>query len=224
LLAWWAVARIRARARREEPAALSRISRAGTLRVVRPTPGEGAWRGRILDAHDRTPIAGAVVSIVAPAFPGPDRAAARHAPPALLQVESDEDGQFALTLGKPPPSARLVIEAPWHAGWQSALPPTGELEIFVKSRRRALLDRLVRWARRNGAPGPPEPTPIEIAHLFEARAAPLEPKSARAEEVARWARAVERAAFGPGRVGELVESEVNTLEPERGPPGSRAGR
>jgi hypothetical protein len=224
LLAWWALSRLRARAKTKVPAVAGRISRAGTLRVVRPTPGEGAWRGRILDAHERTPIAGAVVSIVVPGFPAADPAAAGHALPTLSQVESDADGQFALTLGKSPASARLIIEAPWHTGWQSALPPAGEVEIFIKSRRRALLDRLVRWARRNGAPGPPEPTPIEIARRWEGLPAPFEHPPARAEEVARWARAVERAAFGPARVGELAESEVNALEPERGPPGSRAGR
>jgi hypothetical protein len=224
LVAGWLVRAVRARARQKETRVHGRISKAGTLRVIRPAPGEGMWHGLILDAHDRAPIKGAIVSIVVPRFPAKGHLATRHDAPALSQSEADADGHFALRLERPPSSARLLIRAPWHADWESALPPPGEVLIAVKARRRALLDRLVRWARRNGAPGPPEPTPLEIAHLWEGRGAPFEPSPDPAADVPQWARAVERAAFGPTRVGEVAESEVNALEPEHGPPGSRPER
>ena len=67
----------------------------------------------------------------------------------------------------------------------------GLLELSLISRRRALMQRLVRWAERRGKPWTRpsgEPTPAQIAAVAVNEAEP---------EVERWARGVERLAFGP---------------------------
>jgi hypothetical protein len=71
-------------------------------------------------------------------------------------------------------------------------------------RRRALLERLVDWARRRGRPydAKPEPTP---GHVRRAAGSEF--------SVARWADAVERAAYGGGVVDEHAQAEVDRLAP-----------
>jgi hypothetical protein len=67
----------------------------------------------------------------------------------------------------------------------------GVIELSLISRRRALMDRLVRWAERRGKPWlrpTAEPTPAEIAATASLEAEP---------DVERWARGLERLAFGP---------------------------
>lgn len=156
-------------------------------------------RGRVVDAHDGGPIEGASVRLV--------RADSRDAE-AIASAETDGDGAFDLGEAELPRGAQLVAEGPLHARYASVVPQWGTLEVSLVSRRRHLLDRLVRWARRRGAPfdAQPEPTPGHV------RGATGDP------ETARWADAVERAAFDAGEVDARAEREVEDLEPGRKPP------
>jgi hypothetical protein len=84
------------------------------------------------------------------------------------------------------------------------LPHSGELDVALLLRRRALLDRLVAWARSRGKPfdARPEPTP---GHVRRAAGKEL--------PVAQWADAVERAAYGGTPVDADAEGKVDRLAP-----------
>jgi len=111
----------------------------------------------------------------------------------VVSVFADEAGEFAFDLETAPPQeAELVVEAPLHVDLRQKLPAGGVLEIAVVSRRRKLLERLVGWARRRGAPYDvrPEPTPGQVRRAAEAGN----------PAVAEWAGAIEQAAFDAGDV------------------------
>ena len=133
------------------------------------------WRGTVADAHDGAPVAGARLSIVAPSFEGDG---------VVVRAVADERGAFALETPYRS-GARLVVESDEHSTHEQALPPPSVLGVALITRRRALLDRLVRWARQRGAPfdGAPEPTP---GHVRRAAA------RANARDVEAWAGRVER--------------------------------
>ena len=164
----------------------------------------GKYAGRVVDAHDGTPVARARVSVQVPAFPG--------APVTIVaSVFANEAGEFEFELETAPPQeAELVVEAPLHADLRQKLPAGGVLEIAVVSRRRKLLDRLVAWARRRGPPYDvrPEPTPGQVRRAAEA-GNPV---------VAEWAGAVEQAAFDVGDVDARREAEIMALDPDQKPP------
>ncbi len=168
------------------------------IEVVRAAgEGERGWKGRIVDAHDGAPIAKARVAVEVTGF-----TAATHAATAW----TDDEGRFALGTDAPSlAGASLVVDAPFHASLKRPLPPAGELSIALVSRRRALLDRLVEWARSRGKPFDvrPEPTPGHVRN------------AAGEGEVARWADAVERAAFGPTDVDAKLEEDVERLRPPK---------
>jgi hypothetical protein len=172
--------------------------RAG-VEVVRTASGQSGWRGSVLDAHDGTPVAFARLSIVAPAFQGDG---------VVTRVTADAQGEFVLEAPYRG-DARLIVEADEHSRHEQALPPPSVLRVALVTRRRALLDRLVRWARRQGAPfdAQPEPTP---GHVRRAAA------RASAAEVETWARGVEHAVYGPGVVNEDVEAHLGASEPRAG--------
>lgn len=172
--------------------------RAG-VEVVRASAGQGGYRGSVLDAHDGMPIAGARLSVVAPAFQGDG---------IIARATADERGTFVLDVPYRS-DARLVIEAEEHSKYEQALPQPGVLRVALITRRRALLERLVRWARRSGAPFDmqPEPTPGHVRRAaFRANNA----------EIESWARAVEQAAYGPAVVDEGVEATLFNDEPRGG--------
>jgi hypothetical protein len=173
--------------------------RAGVHVLASPADLTG-WRGTVADAHDGSPIAGASLSIRAPSFEG-DGALLAHA-------VTDANGAFALE-GSYRSDARLLVESVEHSTYEQALPPPSVLGVALVTRRRALLDRLVRWARQKGAPfdGAPEPTPGHVRRVA-ARGS--------AGEVEAWATRVEQAAYGPARVDAELEREVRSAEP-RGP-------
>jgi hypothetical protein len=166
------------------------------VQVMGTTAGQTGWRGHVSDAHDGTPIAGARLRIVVPAFDGDGVGG---------QATTDERGAFVLE-GAHRSDARLVVDSPVHSTYEQALPQPSVLSVALVTRRRAILDRLVRWARRQGAPfdGPPEPTPGHVR-----RAA----SRGDASEVEAWARRVEHAAFGPDEVDESLEQDVRAAEP-----------
>jgi hypothetical protein len=129
----------------------------------------------------------------------------------LASVGTDPDGSFVL-----PPISGLVgdeqmaVEAPLHARLVQPLPPAGELSIALVLRRRALLARLVGWARKRGRPFDvkPEPTP---GHIRRAAAEDF--------QTARWADAVVKAVFGGGDVDARMEREIERMVPVEARPG-----
>lgn len=166
------------------------------VQVLGPAPGVSGWRGVVSDAHEGTPIAGARLAIVAPSFQGDG---------VIAEIITDASGAFALEAAHRS-DARLVVESPLHSAYEQALPPPSLLGVALVTRRRALLDRLVRWAKRQGAPydGSPEPTPGHVRRVA-ARGS--------AVEIEAWARRVESVAYGPDPVVEPVEREVRGVEP-----------
>lgn len=179
--------------------------RAG-VQVVAAPAGQRGWRGSVMDAHEGTPVAGARLSIVVPAFEG-DGVAAR--------ATTDERGGFTLSLdqgatGAAPSGARLVVESAAYSSYEQALPPPSVLSVALVTRRRAVLDRLVRWARRQGAPfdGPPEPTPGHVRRVAT---------RASAKEIEAWALKIEHLAFSLDEVDEKTERDVRATEPKGGP-------
>jgi hypothetical protein len=168
--------------------------------VIERGPPRGGWRGRVLDAHDGAPVAGARVAITGPAFGGGGRAAT---------TTTDDEGRFELPHvdGANAEGAQIETTARWHARLARPLPIPGYVAIHLVSRRRALLERLVEWARRRGRPWADagEPTPGHVVRVAKDR---------RARDVEGWAKAVERAAYGPEPPDEGAEAEVREREPD----------
>ena len=82
------------------------------------------------------------------------------------------------------------MTAPYHATLTAPSQVRGVLQLSLVSRRRALLERLVRWAERHGKPWTRplgEPTPSNVASIAASESEP---------QVESWARAVEHLAFG----------------------------
>ena len=169
--------------------------RAG-VQIVASPPDITGWRGTVADAHDGSPIAGAELAIVVPAFQGDG---------TVARATTDERGAFVLD-GAHKSEARLVVTSKDHASFEQALPRPSVLRVALVTRRRAVLERLVRWARQRGAPfdGSPEPTP---GHVRRAAA------RASAIEVETWAGRIEQAAYGPARVDESIERDLRAAEP-----------
>jgi hypothetical protein len=169
------------------------------LDVVRAAGANDGWKGRVTDADDGSGIAAARVQLERPAFGRAD---------VLASVVADAEGRFVL-----PPTERrlgdeLAIEAPLHVALRRPLPPPGELDAQLVQRKRALVGRLVAWARLRGRPfdARPEPTP---GHVRRAAGGEF--------EVARWAEAVERAAFACEPVDAHVEADIDRLAPGHAP-------
>jgi hypothetical protein len=164
-----------------------------------PEPDPAGWSGTVLDAHDGHPIVGARVTASLPSLRDDSRG---------VSTISDARGRFALPpLPEPiPEGAQLIVRARLHSDFQRALPPQGRVEITLTSRRRALLGRLVRWARAAGPPWyrGPEPTPGEIALVAVRRGE---------ADTARWAEGVQAAAFDPAEVDQQREAAVRSAEP-----------
>jgi hypothetical protein len=180
--------------RTNNPPSARRGPEAGVA-LIRAGTAAGGWTGMVRDAHDAFAISGARVAI--------ERRGFERVEP-LAEATSDEHGQFALPPVDVRPGDELIVEGPLHALLRRPLPGAGELQVALVLRRRALLDRLVAWAHRRGKPydARPEPTP---GHVRRA-AGPHLP-------IARWADAVERAAFGGAPVDAQAEQDVERLAP-----------
>jgi hypothetical protein len=189
-----------------------RVQRARAMAVIPPRPrpvsrgeakldvvrvaGEGeGWKGRVTDADDGSPIAAARVTIERPAFGRAE---------VLGSAVADEDGAFELPLVSYRLGDELSFESPFHVGLRRPLPAPGELDAQLIQRRRALLGRMVAWARLRGRPfdARPEPTP---GHVRRAAGGSF--------DVVRWADAVERAAFAGEPVDARLEAEIDRLAP-----------
>lgn len=166
------------------------------LVLDRPS-GLRGWRGLVADAHDGYAIAGAELTVVAPSF---------EARGPLARVVTDEEGRFTIDLAEVPKDARLVVQGEFHATYEQTLPAPSVLRVAVVTRRRALLDRLVRWARSQGTPfdSSKEPTPGHVRRVAARTGS---------DDVETWATRVEHAAFGPGSVTSEVERAIVEREP-----------
>jgi hypothetical protein len=196
-LAWLVLARMPPR----RAASRSGAKRAPVLHpeagveLVRAGPAARGWTGRVHDAHDGFGIAGALVTIERPGFRGIE---------VQAQAKANDEGLFVLPPTDAHPGDLLVAEGQVYAAVRRPLPPAGELDVALVLRKRALLDRLVAWARRRGRPfdGHAEPTPGHVRRAAASETA-----------VARWAEAVERAAYGEGRVDEEAQRVIDDLAP-----------
>lgn len=202
VMAFFLVGRVSGQKNKPEPAPAKangdeREAKPG-IDVVRPAQrGQEGWLGRVVDAHDGTPVRGARVWIERGTFEG--RA-------ILASVETDANGRFTLPgIGSIAGDETIVVEARLHARLAQDLPAPGEIAIAVAQRRRAILARLVSWARHRGPPFDtrPEPTP---GHVRRAASGEL--------ATARWADAIEQAVFGPGEIDAGVEQDIERLAPE----------
>lgn len=177
------------------------IEAAPKLEVVRKAErGEEGWTGKVVDAHEGTPVYRARVWIDRGTFEGRSR---------LVAFETGADGRFKLpSIGPVAGDETIHAEARLHTRLSQALPPPGEIQIAIVQRKRALLANLVAWAKRRGAPYDirPEPTPGHVR-----RHAQHDPREAGA---VKWASAVEAAVFGPGEVDERREVAVDQLAPD----------
>jgi hypothetical protein len=201
VLAFFLVGRVSGQKNKPEPVVAEKVEpRDGKprLEVIRSAErGEEGWRGRIVDAHEGTPVVGARVWIERGTFEGRS---------VLGSVETGADGSFVLAgVGRSSGDESIAAEARLYSRLVQPLPAPGEIAIALAQRRRAVLGRLVKWARRRGAPfdARPEPTP---GHVRRAASGEF--------GTARWADAVERAVFGPGEIDARVEQEIDRLAPQ----------
>ena len=169
------------------------------LVLDRPSGLKG-WRGVVADAHDGFPIAHADLRIVVPTFSGRG---------VLAETKTDSEGTFALDV-EAPRDARLIVEGELHATYEQPLPSPSVLRVALVTRRRALLDRLVRWARSRGMPydSSKEPTPGHVRRVAARTGSP---------QVEAWATKLEHVAFGPEAVTRDTEDDVAAAEPTAKP-------
>ncbi len=205
----WVVRGWRRPARRETPQHVDPTEPPGraAIDLVERGPARSGWRGEVRDAHEGIPIAGARVLVRIPSF-GSDGIAG--------QAVTDDAGRFALdhVEGSQVEGATLEVSARWHSRLVKPLVAPGHVAIALVSRRRALLDKLVGWARGRGQPwaGRDEPTPGHVAGVAVQQSAP---------DVASWAHSIEQAAFGPTPPDEEVERQLGESEPRGGRDGTR---
>jgi hypothetical protein len=170
-----------------------------SVEVLEKFGAGGGYQGYVRDAHDGSAIYPAVVSFVEPTA---NAANGR----VLLQVRTANDGSFRIEGATFPERTQVEVTAPLHATLTAPLPVPGVLELSLVSRRRALMERLVRWAERRGKPWTRpsgEPTPAQIAAVAANEGEP---------EVERWARGLERLAFGPAAPDAAAEQASGVAE------------
>lgn len=200
LLTAWIVAKWRRAPRPSKPestAAMPPSGRPEILVVERPS-GLRGWKGVVTDAHDGAPIEHAHLKVVLPSLDG-----AR----VIADAYCDNMGAFAIEMDFVE-GARLVVDGDLHAEHEQALPPPSILRVALVTRRRALLDRLVRWAKARGGSydSTREPTPGHVRRVAS---------RAQAGEIEAWARQLEHVAFGDAPVTRGVDDDVQRLEPNR---------
>jgi hypothetical protein len=180
--------------RREEPAP---PAREGVTLVQGGDPSSG-WSGQVIDAHDGTPLAGASLRVVIPVFDGEGIA---------VSTTASDDGDFTIPPNHAlPPASQLLVRSPHHATLSRRMPPPGRLIVAMTSRRRALLDRFVAWAKRSGptVSSTLDPTPGDVLLAARRRGEP---------EVQHWVQGIEEAAFGPVDPDEALEQALGAREP-----------
>ncbi len=167
-----------------------------SVEVIEAFAAGTGYRGIVRDAHEGFGISPAVISFIGP---GPNR-------PVLLQVRTNSQGGFQAEDATLPAETRVEVTAPFHATLTAPLPVPGVIGLSLVSRRRALVERLVRWAERRGRPWTQpvgEPTPHHVANVAAAESEP---------QVERWARRVEHLAFGPTPPDAASEQAAGVIE------------
>jgi CBS domain-containing protein len=209
VLAWLAIARLSALKAPQRPGGrpgkMTGRPVVARVELLQALPEQQGWTGVVVDAHDDTPVDDARVAIERRGF---ERIA------VVTETRSGKDGRFALSPVAHEPGDEIASEGALHAPLRGALPPSGDLRVALVLRRRAVLDRMVAWARRRGKPfdARPEPTPGHVR-----RAAGGD------SPVGRWADAVERAAFGGETVDARAQAELEKLAPAAVEPADPAG-
>jgi hypothetical protein len=170
-----------------------------SVSVVGEAQTRGSWKGKVVDAYDASSVGAARIRVIFPSFADLD---------VVVECVADDSGEFEFRVPSYDKQLRLRVEAPLHVELERALPPACDLSIALVSRRRALVDRLIAWAKREGKPWDhsPEPTPGYIGKVA------MEGRHKR-EDVANWAQKLEERAFGPEPVLARDEREVRDIEP-----------
>jgi hypothetical protein len=211
MVAWLALARMPSAGTASRDRRAPRRASDGSASAVRPhvallkaDAAQAGWKGRVVDAHDGTLVAGARVSIQRRGFERVE---------TITSTVTNEAGQFELAGATSLPYDELVAEGTAYAELRGRIPPAGELQIALVLRRRALLERLIRWAHRRGKPfnAWPEPTPDQVRRAAGADLS-----------VVRWADAVERAAYAGAPIDRGAQAEVDNLAPSDAPLPTRA--
>ncbi len=168
------------------------------------------WRGVVVDAHEGSPVLGAVITVIAPRLDGSS---------ATFRANAASDGTFALEHTPLPEGARFTVEAPQYARFERAAPPPGTVRISLVTRRRQILESFVAWTRhRTGW--------LRLHHEATPRDVRLRAEALDSPSLRDWAAEVEDAAFGPAlptesaarRVGELERRVERPLGPPSNPP------
>lgn len=174
-----------------------------SVEVLETFGAGGGYRGFVRDAHEGTPVTPAAVSFIGPAHGGPVGAQGL----VLAQLRTNAEGAFEVPSGTTFPSGTVIeVTAPFHATLRAALPVPGVIELSLTSRRRALLERLVRWAERRGKPwtqAPGEPTPAKVVEVAGTEGEP---------QVGEWARRVEHLAFGAAPPDAASEQAAGVID------------
>jgi hypothetical protein len=170
------------------------------LALVSATRAGQGWTGRVVDAHDGIPVPDARIAIERPGFDGVG---------VVVETTSNLSGGFAIGPVDVRPGDQLVVAGLWHAPLRRAVPSSGDVAVALVTRKRALLDRLIAWARRRGSPydDQPDATPGHVRSV-----------AAASSPIARWADAVERAAYGGGPLDERGQSAIDDLAPSDATP------
>ncbi|HMA93626.1 MAG TPA: carboxypeptidase-like regulatory domain-containing protein, partial [Polyangiaceae bacterium] len=199
--------------RRGEPAASPEAASANSpmpyahLEIVSTARDPDAgWSGVVVDAHEGAVVSGATIELCRPGFAKEE---------VVLSIRSNAEGAFSIPaeVTDRQKTHRLTIRAPGFARLTLALPPPGQVKVYVVSMRRAVLDRLVSWTKRRGHPfdSKAEPTPDWVAEVAHSKGQ---------HEVETWAKAVSNAAFGASPPS---DSEQPELTPPPGTLGAWAG-
>jgi hypothetical protein len=196
VIAWLALVRLPGR--KSEQTVRSKASAPGQgarIEVVHSATTSRGWRGETFDADDQRPLEGTRVWIERRGFKGVE---------VLAHASSDAQGRFVLEPVEIQEGDTISAEGRLHQLVRGPLPPRGELRIALVFRKRAIVDKLVAWARRQGRPfdARPDPTPGHVRRAAGEKFA-----------LARWADAVERAAYGAAIVDEQAHAEVERLSP-----------
>jgi 5-hydroxyisourate hydrolase-like protein (transthyretin family) len=171
------------------------------IEILGPTSDQNVgWEGLVVDAHEGHPLGSVRIALLQQGF---------GRSTVLFETHSDGDGAFRI-----PRSAvqkgtycELVVETIAYASFATELPPPGQVRLYLVSVRRAILDRLVVWAKRRGVPyrSKSEPTPDWVAEVARQRGN---------RDLEQWAQAVSTAAFGKEPP---LDAQSRELLPPTGP-------
>lgn len=191
---------LRPKRQREQKSSLHRsipiVRNLAGIQVVRSLAGI-AVRGRVIDAHTDSPIVGARVWI---------EAARSFTREPIASTQTDANGEFLMDRAlEKDKSVALFAEAPFHKVTKLLLHQGGEVVISLTTRKRAILEHLVEWAKRGGKSydHKPEATPSSVA-----RAGSNNPR------VVRWAHEVEYVAYAPVAVDGSMAQATEAMCPD----------